>query len=138
MQNYEDCEVILERSKVVEDIRELQSKARNFESQLIDANADKRRMARDLEEFTRTEFESGDLTDDQASALADIGGFSLDRTYEVEASITVRYDITVPLGVDIEDAIAETNFGTDDITNYSHDIDNVNTEVEYQTAEEKS
>ena len=73
-----------------------------------------------LHEWTIEEFRNGQLTEEQAEAIADIAGFEL--TQEVEAEVSVTYNITlqVPIGEDAEDIINNIDFEA-----ITYDMDNV-------------
>lgn len=72
-------------------------------------SADKNRIVEDMQEWTLNELENGNITEEQAEAIAEIVGFELTKEFEVEA--TVMYSITVNARTE-EDAI-----------NAIHDID---------------
>lgn len=83
-----------------------------------------------LHEWTMENLENGSITEEQATELADIGGFEL--TKEVEAEVTVTYYITLqlPAGEDAESAINDIDFDaiaydTDVITHVSSSIDSI-------------
>lgn len=83
-----------------------------------------------LHEWTMENLENGNITEEQATELSDIGGFDL--TKEVEAEVTVTYYITLqlPAGEDAESAINDIDFDaisydTDIITHVSSNVDNI-------------
>jgi len=83
-----------------------------------------------LHEWTMENLENGSITEEQATELAEIGGFEL--TKEVEAEVTVRYWITlqIPAGEDAESVINDIDFDaiaydTDVITHVSSSVDSV-------------
>lgn len=83
-----------------------------------------------LHEWTMENLENGSITEEQATELADIGGFEL--TKEVEVEVTVRYWITLqlPAGEDAESAINDIDFDaiaydSDVITHLSSSLDSI-------------
>lgn len=83
-----------------------------------------------LHEWTMENLENGNITEEQATELSEIGGFDL--TKEVEAEVTVTYYITLqlPAGEDAESAINDIDFDaitydSDIITHVSSNVDNI-------------
>ena len=56
-------------------------------------SADRNRMVEGMQEWTLSELENEDITEEQAEAIAEIMGFELTKEFEVE--VTVLYSITV-------------------------------------------
>ena len=80
-----------------------------------------------MQEWTVKEFGDGGITEEQAQEIANLVGFDL--TKEVEAEVTVTYNITlqVPAGENAEDIINDIDFeaisyDTDTITWLSADV----------------
>ena len=75
-------------------------------------------MSNALQEWTLENLESGDINEEQATELSEIGNFEL--TKEVEAEVTVKYWITlqVPAGESAEDIINDIDF---DSVSYNSD-----------------
>jgi hypothetical protein len=67
-------------------------------------------MRDQMHEWTISELENSDITQEQAEAIAEICGFEL--TKEVEAIVTVEYSLTlnVPAGDEIEDIIHDIDW----------------------------
>lgn len=67
-------------------------------------------MSSSLQEWTLENFENGDITEEQATELSEIGNFELSK--EVEAEVTVKYWITlqVPAGESAEDIVNDIDF----------------------------
>jgi len=92
--------------------------------------AEMQRMRDGMHEWTIQEFKDGHITESQAEAIAEICGFEL--TQEVEAEVTVTYNITlqVPIGEDAEDIINDIDFesvsyNSDNITWLSSSVDRI-------------
>jgi len=56
-------------------------------------SADKNRMVESMQEWTLSELENQDITEEQAEAIAEICGFDLTKEFELE--VTVLYSVTV-------------------------------------------
>jgi hypothetical protein len=87
-------------------------------------------MSTGLHEWTMENLENGNITEEQAVELSEIGAFDL--TKEVEAEVTVTYYLTleVPAGEDAESLINDIDFEaiTYDmsiVTNVSANIDSI-------------
>ncbi len=87
-------------------------------------------MSSSLQEWTMENLENGNITEEQATELSEIGSFEL--TKEVEAEVNVTYYITlqVPAGEDAESIINDIDFesvsyNSDAITHISASIDNI-------------
>ncbi len=87
-------------------------------------------MSTGLHEWTMDNLENGNITEEQAVELSEIGAFDL--TKEVEAEVTVTYYLTleVPAGEDAESLINDIDFEaiTYDmsiVTNVSASIDSI-------------
>ena len=74
------------------------------------ARAETQTMRDAMHGWTIEEFRNGDITEEQAEAIAEIMGFEL--TQEIEAEVTVVYNITVqvPIGEEAEDIINDIDF----------------------------
>ncbi len=84
-------------------------------------------MSNALQEWTLENLESGDINEEQATELSEIGNFELSK--EVEAEVTVKYWITlqVPAGESAEDIINDIDF--DSVSYNSDAIENISYEV---------
>jgi len=87
-------------------------------------------MRDSMHTWTIEEFRNGDIAESQAEAIAEIMGFEL--TQEVEAEVTVTYNITlqVPIGEDAEDIINDIDFesvsyNSDNISWLSASVDRI-------------
>lgn len=87
-------------------------------------------MSETLREWTMENLENGNITEEQAVELSEIGAFEL--TKEVEAEVTVTYYLTleVPAGEDAESLINDIDFEaiTYDmsiVTNVSASVDSI-------------
>jgi hypothetical protein len=87
-------------------------------------------MSTGLHEWTMENLENGNITEEQAVELSEIGAFEL--TKEVEAEVTVTYYLTleVPAGEDAESLINDIDFEaiTYDmsiVTNVSASVDSI-------------
>jgi predicted neutral ceramidase superfamily lipid hydrolase len=56
-------------------------------------SADKNRLVESMQEWTLSELENQDITEQQAEAIAEIVGFDLTKEFELE--VTVLYSVTV-------------------------------------------
>jgi hypothetical protein len=87
-------------------------------------------MRDQMHEWTITELENSDITQQQAESIAQICGFELSK--EVEAIVTVEYSLTlnVPAGEEVEDIIHDIDwdaitYDTDKISYVSSSINGV-------------
>jgi len=87
-------------------------------------------MSTSLHEWTMENLENGNITEEQAVELSEIGVFEL--TKEVEAEVTVTYYLTieVPAGEDAESIINDIDFEAitydmNHVTNVSASVDNI-------------
>ena len=94
------------------------------------AKAETQTMRDAMHAWTVEEFRSGNITESQAEAIAEIMGFEL--TQEVEAEVSVTYNITiqVPIGEDAEDIINDIDFesvsyNSDNISWLSASVDRI-------------
>ena len=73
-------------------------------------SADKNRMVEGMQEWTLSELENQDITEEQADAIAEIMGFELTKEFEVE--VTVLYSVTVNARTEeaAQDAIHDIDF----------------------------
>lgn len=83
-----------------------------------------------LHEWTMENFENGNITEEQATELSDIGGFELTKEVEVEVNVTYYITLQLPAGEDAESAINDIDFeaisyDTDTITHISASVDNI-------------
>ena len=93
-------------------------------------SADKNRMVEGMQEWTLNELENGDITEEQAEAIAEIMGFELTKEFEVE--VTVLYSVTVNARTEeqAQNAIYDIDFDSvsyndDSISYLSSSIDRV-------------
>jgi hypothetical protein len=93
-------------------------------------SSERNRITEAMHEWTIEEFRNGQITESQAEAIAEIVGFEL--TQEVEAEVTVTYNITlqVPIGEEAEDIINDIDFesvsyNSDNITWLSSSVDRI-------------
>lgn len=56
-------------------------------------SAGRNRLIEDMQEWTINELDNGDITEEQANAIAEIMSFDLTKEFEVE--VTVMYSVTV-------------------------------------------
>ncbi len=87
-------------------------------------------MSTGLHEWTMENLENGNITEEQAVELSEIGVFDL--TKEVEAEVTVTYYLTleVPAGEDAESLINDIDFEAitydmNHVTHVSASVDNI-------------
>jgi hypothetical protein len=87
-------------------------------------------MSTSLHEWTMENLENGNITEEQAVELSEIGVFEL--TKEVEAEVTVTYYLTieVPAGEDAESIINDIDFEAitydmNHVTHVSASVDNI-------------
>jgi hypothetical protein len=87
-------------------------------------------MSTGLHEWTMENLENGNITEEQAVELSEIGAFEL--TKEVEAEVTVTYYLTieVPAGEDAESIINDIDFEAitydmNHVTHVSASVDNI-------------
>jgi len=101
-------------------ILSLQDRASENSRREYSAKAETQTMRDAMHKWTIDEFRNGDITEEQAEAIANIMGFEL--TQEVEAEVSVTYNITVqvPIGEDAEDIINDIDFET-----VSYNSDNI-------------
>lgn len=83
-----------------------------------------------LQEWTMENFENGNITEEQATELSEIGGFDLTKEVEVEVNVTYYITLQLPAGEDAESAINDIDFeaisyDTDTITHISASVDNI-------------
>jgi hypothetical protein len=93
-------------------------------------SADKNRMVEGMQEWTLNELENGDITEEQAEAIAEIMGFELTKEFEVE--VTVLYSVTVNARTEeqAQNAIYDIDFDSvsyndDSISYLSSSIDRI-------------
>jgi hypothetical protein len=87
-------------------------------------------MSTGLHEWTMENLENGNITEEMAVELSEIGAFDL--TKEVEAEVTVTYYLTieVPAGEDAESIINDIDFDaiaydTDHVTHVSSNVTDI-------------
>lgn len=119
-----------EITKKDEDIARLTNIVNEYSKSTINLGNSYRTMSVQLQDWTMTNFENGDINEEQATELSEIGGFDL--TKEVEAEVTVKYWITlqVPAGESAEDIINEIDFesvtfDSEAITNISYEVSDI-------------
>ena len=83
-----------------------------------------------LQEWTMENFENGNITEEQATELSEIGGFDLTKEVEVEVNVTYYITLQLPAGEDAESAINDIDFeaisyDSDTITHISASVDNI-------------
>jgi len=83
-----------------------------------------------LHEWTMENLESNDITEEQATELADIGGFELSKEVEVEVNVTYYITLQLPPGEEAEDVINDIDFDAitydiDKVTHVSSSVDNI-------------
>ena len=93
-------------------------------------SADRNRMVEGMQEWTLSELENQDITEEQAEAIAEIMGFELTKEFEVE--VTVMYSVTVNARTeeDAQNTIHDIDFDTvqynsDNISWLSSSIDRI-------------
>ena len=93
-------------------------------------SADKNRMVESMQEWTLSELENQDITEEQAEAIAEICGFDLTKEFELE--VTVLYSVTVNARDEesAQNAIHDIDFDTvqynsDNISWLSSSIDRI-------------
>ena len=117
-----------EITKKDEQIANLTNIVNEYSKQTINLGNSYRTMTVQLQDWTMNNLENGDINEEQATELSEIGNFEL--TKEVEAEVTVKYWITlqVPAGETAEDLINELDF--ESISNYSESVTHISYEVE--------
>lgn len=92
-------------------------------------SADKNTMVESMQEWTLSELEDEDITEEQAAAIAEIVGFELTKEFELE--VTVLYSVTVNARTeeDAQNAIHDTDWDSvsynDPITYLSSSVDRI-------------
>ena len=116
-----------EIAKKDEDIARLTNIVNEYSKSTINLGNSLRTMSVQLQDWTMSQLEEGEINEEQATELSEIGNFDL--TKEVEAEVTVKYWITlqVPVGESAEDIINEIDFesvsyDTEAITNISYEV----------------
>ena len=116
-----------EIAKKDEDIARLTNIVNEYSKSTINLGNSLRTMSVQLQDWTMSQLENGEINEEQATELSEIGNFDL--TKEVEAEVTVKYWITlqVPAGESAEDIINEIDFesvsyDTEAITNISYEV----------------
>lgn len=116
-----------EITKKDEDIARLTNIVNEYSKSTINLGNSLRTMSVQLQDWTMSQLEDGEINEEQATELSEIGNFDL--TKEVEAEVTVKYWITlqVPAGESAEDIINEIDFesvsyDTEAITNISYEV----------------
>jgi hypothetical protein len=101
-----------------------------LEQRSYEDSSERNRVTEAMQVWAIEEFRNGDITESQAEAIAEIMGFDL--TQEVEAEVTVTYNITlqVPIGEDAEDIVNDIDFesvsyNSDNITWLSASVDRI-------------
>ena len=116
-----------EITKKDEEIARLTNIVNEYSKSTINLGNSLRTMSVQLQDWTMSQLEDGEINEEQATELSEIGNFDL--TKEVEAEVTVKYWITlqVPAGESAEDIINEIDFesvsyDSEAITHISYDV----------------
>jgi hypothetical protein len=119
-----------EITKKDERLQMLESTLTNLQEAYQKVYSNYNRIVESLQEWTMSQLEDGDINEEQATELSEIGSFDL--TKEVEAEVTVKYWISlqVPAGESAEDIINEIDFesvsyDSEAITNISHEVSDI-------------
>ena len=75
-----------------------------------------------LKEWTRSELANDDITIEQAQALAEIGEFTLTKSYDVTVVVEHSFTVELEASDDIDDVLSTLDFSVD---SYHTTIDNV-------------
>ena len=75
-----------------------------------------------LKEWTRAELANEDITIEQAQALAEIGEFTLTKSYDVTVVVEHSFTVELEASDDIDDVLSTLDFSVD---SYHTTIDNV-------------
>jgi hypothetical protein len=88
------------------------------------------KIREDMQEWTLSELRDGDITEEQAEAIAEICGFELTKEVEVEVSVTYNLTLQVPYDEDTESIVNDIDFesvsyNSDNITWLSASVDRI-------------
>jgi hypothetical protein len=88
------------------------------------------KIREDMQEWTLSELRDGDITQEQAEAIAEICGFELVKEVEVEVSVTYNLTLQVPHDEDVESMVNDIDFesvsyNSDNITWLSASVDRI-------------
>jgi len=88
------------------------------------------KIREDMKEWTLNELHDGDITQEQAEAIAEICGFELVKEVEVEVSVTYNLTLQVPHDEDVESIVNDIDFesvsyNSDNITWLSASVDRI-------------
>ena len=119
-----------EITKKDEDIARLTNIVNEYSKSTINLGNSLRTMSVQLQDWTMSQLEEGEINEEQATELSEIGNFDL--TKEVEAEVTVKYWITlqVPAGESAEDILNDIDFDAvtydvDTITHISSSVESI-------------
>ena len=79
-----------------------------------------------LQSWTRSELSEDNITIEQAQALAQIGDFSITKSYDVTVVVEHSFTIELEAGDDIDDVLGSLDFSAD---SYHTTLDNVDYSV---------
>ena len=79
-------------------------------------------MSDSLKQWTRNELSEDNITVEQAQALAEIGNFTLTKTYDVTVVVEHSFTVELEASDDIDDVLGTLDFSVD---SYHTTIDNV-------------
>ena len=79
-----------------------------------------------LQSWTRAELAEDNITIEQAQALAQIGEFSITKSYDVTIAVEHTFTIELEAGDDIDDVLTSIDFSAD---SYHTTLDNVDYNV---------
>jgi hypothetical protein len=79
-----------------------------------------------LKEWTREEFSEDNITVEQAQALAEIGDFTITKSYDVTILVEHSFTVELEAGEDVDDVLASVDFSAD---SYHTTLDNVDYNV---------
>jgi hypothetical protein len=88
------------------------------------------KIREDMKEWTLAELHDGDITQEQAEAIAEICGFDLTKEVEVEVTVTYNLTLQVPHDEDTESIVNDIDFesvsyNSDSITWLSASVDRI-------------
>lgn len=112
--------------KSIVDLNDEISNLKKFKEDLIiQSNQLHRRhdnLKNSLQSWTRAELAEDNITIEQAQALAQIGDFSITKTYDVTVVVEHSFTVELEAGDDIDDVLSTLDFSVD---SYHTTIDNV-------------
>ena len=88
------------------------------------------KIREDMQEWTINELRDGNITEEQAEAIASICGFDLTKEVEVEVTVTYNLTLQVPHDEDTESIVNDIDFesvsyNSDSITWLSASVDRI-------------